>query len=144
MFPSPLGPPGKSVSVGRLNVCSIDNNDEVDCWGASALPGGIADGLLDGPNESLATCINGICSLPNYVPILTPDDADCNDWDPTVNPGMSELQGNNVDDDCDGVIDEPPGPSITMASLVDEYKIPAFIILSFIGIIFVGKSLKKD
>ena len=140
---SMLPPPGttaKSVSVGRLNVCIVTFQDEVNCWGVSSS----FTGLLDGPDESLATCINGICSLPNFVPILTPNDADCNDLDPTVNPGMIDVQGNNVDDDCDGVIDGPPGPSITMASLVDEYKTPVFIILSFIGIIFVGKSLKKD
>ena len=140
---SMLPPPGttaKSVSVGRLNVCIVTFQDEVNCWGVSSP----FTGLLDGPDESLTTCINGICSLPNFVPILTPNDADCNDLDPTVNPGMIDVQGNNVDDDCDGVIDGPPGPSITMASLVDEYKTPVFIILSFIGIIFVGKSLKKD
>ncbi len=114
MYP-PQGTVAKSVSVGRLNVCSVNFQDEIYCWGVPDwnnvnginYPTGFA-GLLDGPDESLVTCINGICSLPNYVPILTPDDVDCNDWDPTVNPSMSEVQGNNVDDDCDGIIDQSP------------------------------------
>ena len=31
---------------------------------------------------------------------------DCNDADPDVNPGVWERCGNNVDDNCDGQIDE--------------------------------------
>ncbi len=31
---------------------------------------------------------------------------DCDDDDPLVNPGATEVCGNNVDDDCDGAIDE--------------------------------------
>jgi hypothetical protein len=31
---------------------------------------------------------------------------DCNDDDPNVRPGVPEICGNNLDDNCDGVIDE--------------------------------------
>ena len=31
---------------------------------------------------------------------------DCDDADPQVNPHMTEVHGNGIDDDCDGTIDE--------------------------------------
>jgi len=31
---------------------------------------------------------------------------DCNDWDPTVNPGMPEMCGDWIDNNCDGLVDE--------------------------------------
>ncbi|NNE26945.1 MAG: hypothetical protein HKN09_08895, partial [Saprospiraceae bacterium] len=33
------------------------------------------------------------------------DECDCDDNDPNVNPAMSEVCGNGIDDDCDGVVD---------------------------------------
>ncbi|MCB9680279.1 MAG: right-handed parallel beta-helix repeat-containing protein [Alphaproteobacteria bacterium] len=35
---------------------------------------------------------------------------DCDDLDPAVNPGAEETDDNTIDDDCDGVAAEPPGP----------------------------------
>ena len=32
---------------------------------------------------------------------------DCDDSDPEVHPGHPEVQGNGIDDDCDGLVDEP-------------------------------------
>jgi len=40
----------------------------------------------------------------------TPAQGDCNDCDPLVNPGAIEVPGNMVDDDCDGIVDNAPGP----------------------------------
>lgn len=37
------------------------------------------------------------------------DDVDCNDLDPRVSPGASEVAWNGVDDDCDGRIDGDGG-----------------------------------
>ncbi len=35
---------------------------------------------------------------------------DCNDMDPLINPGAFDYVGNMVDDNCNGMVDEPPEP----------------------------------
>jgi hypothetical protein len=41
---------------------------------------------------------------------VTPAQGDCNDEDPTIGPYSIELANNNIDDNCNGVIDEPIVP----------------------------------
>lgn len=36
----------------------------------------------------------------------TPAMGDCDDFDPMVNPGMTEICGDRIDNNCDGFIDE--------------------------------------
>src|SRR5262252_8721015 len=47
-------------------------------------------------------CSSNDCDGDGY-----PTPADCNDADPMVNPGAYDFRGNNVDDDCNGVVDDP-------------------------------------
>ena len=115
--------------------CSVDSDCGVDAYGQPAFYGNV---------PATGYCIDYVCDLgPNYVD----NNLDCNDQAAWINPAQTEINNNGVDDDCDGQIDSPPGPpnpSISAATLIDEYKIPAVILLSFIGIIFIGKLLKKN
>ena len=40
---------------------------------------------------------------------FSPADGDCQDSDPAINPGASEVCDNGVDDNCDGSVDEGCG-----------------------------------
>ena len=61
-------------------------------------------------------CLQWIDSDMQRFAIGTPDDkdcdgytvqdGDCNDEDPLINPGATEVCGNGIDDNCNGVIDE--------------------------------------
>jgi len=48
---------------------------------------------------------------------FTEQDGDCNDIDPSVNPGADELYGDGVDNNCDGYVDMlPPEEPVTPAT----------------------------
>lgn len=46
---------------------------------------------------------------------------DCDDKNPAVHPGSLELQGNGIDDDCDGKTDEYDGPEADLDQDSDGY-----------------------
>ena len=116
-----------SFSVGGGNICVITSQASIACSGTIAstwqLPSFTVQACygLDSPPGS-----SGYCSVPNYVPIPTPNDIDCNDQDSSINPGQSETQGNNVDDNCDGQVDESPTPRALFPLIIINLPIIGF------------------
>ncbi|MFP4601237.1 MAG: MopE-related protein [Persicimonas sp.] len=85
--------PGEEVCDGIDNDCDGEVDEGVkDTFYADVDDDGFGD-----PNETTEAC-----SPPSgYVS----DDTDCDDTDGDVNPGMSEMCTDGVDNDCDGHID---------------------------------------
>jgi hypothetical protein len=93
------------VHPGTVEVCnSIDD----DCDGL--IDEGVQSTFYhDGDGDGYGNAMEGIhaCLAPSgYVSDLT----DCNDSNATIHPGANELN-DDVDNDCDGLIDEGLGPA---------------------------------
>ena len=87
---------------GNAEVCDdIDNNCNGQVDEGLAFTTYYLDADMDGYGNPLD--IVSACSEPSgYVE----DASDCNDSDPEINPAATEIPGNGIDEDCDGV-DEP-------------------------------------
>ena len=67
-------------------------------------------------------------------------EADCDDNDPTINPGVkTDIYGDSIDNDCDGEIDEDP-PFCSVKIIPDEFFVGLSLLprLKIIRIIGVG------
>lgn len=85
----------------KVDVCHYDKSE--DTWkilniSSNALNAHLRHGDIqlidadqDGYVEQMNDCVPG---------------GDCNDMDPEINPGMIEICGNGIDDNCNGLIDE--------------------------------------
>ena len=122
-----------NVNPGMEELCSNDIDDDCDgtidvVVGACDQPGysdltspcGVAvcnvdpfccnnswDGICAGEAASEAACAFCVCGCyDNDMDGYTTCDGDCDDLDDMVNPGMTEVCGNGIDDDCNGQVDE--------------------------------------
>ena len=94
-----------AVSPGAAEAC---NGIDDDCDGAFHV-----DGELDGDGDGYLGCeeCDDADAAANHDDVdsdgYSSCDGDCNDADPAVSPGATEVDGNAVDEDCDGVFGDP-------------------------------------
>jgi hypothetical protein len=98
---------GDSDNIGDVcDTCPDDPNNDVDGDGIC----GDIDSCPNDPNLGTDADGDGIDDACDPVPVDSDADGyfsvatggdDCDDTDPTVNPGATEIPANGVDDDCD-------------------------------------------
>ena len=129
-FTYPTGP----ANAGSLGAPDSDGDgwiDVLDCQPAdpSAYPG-----APEIPGDGIDNDCDGLDAggFIIFVPDsdfdgdgFTPNEGDCNDDDPAVNPGAAEVGFNLQDDDCDGAVDEGFGVDEASADLDQDGFTPA-------------------
>ncbi len=89
------------VHPDATEVC---NGIDDDCNGSIDDGLAVSDYFLDNDGDAWGvsdTPVSDCTQPPGYVP----DGGDCDDTDPAIHPGATEVC-NNLDDDCDGAVDE--------------------------------------
>ena len=99
------------ISPGAAEVCDAADVDE-DCDGLSDDADGSLDATsasdwypdddLDGYGDGTATPVPACDDPSGATTTYVDDDADCDDSDPDINPGATEVYGDGTDQTCDG------------------------------------------
>lgn len=80
--------------VSTTYVGPVEGGSDITCYKDSD-----GDGYSDGTSESVESCSSGYYEAGD----LTATSGDCDDTSAAVNPGASEVCGNAVDNDCNGL-----------------------------------------
>lgn len=92
-----------SVHPGAVEIC--DNGIDDDCDGV--IDNCVYYYYFDNDGDGYGNAGNPLISYdPNTPPGYITQGGDCDDGDPSIHPGATEICGNRIDDNCDGQVDE--------------------------------------
>lgn len=107
---------GVNIMIGNLNPfndvgeADCDDNNENRYPGASEICGNGVDEDCDG-NDLECVCVDGDGDgYDAFDASACPTGDDCNDNDENINPGVAEVCGDGIDNNCNNEIDEGCGP----------------------------------
>ncbi len=120
-WPRPTRRPRHVLSRGLLLITRYRRGTDCLVDGGSCGDGllGVGEACDFGPplpgDGCSATCgeCGAVVDTDGDADGVSPCDGDCDDDNPTVYPGAIEIPGNTINEDCDGLTDEWPGPLAT-------------------------------
>lgn len=116
----------------NLVPCGISDNTDCDDFDASVGGGVVNAYYQDWDGDTYGAQDWPVYSCTPIVGMVT-DNSDCDDFDSGVNPGVSEIAGNGIDDNCDGITDPVSGIQDDKTLVFSIYPNPAddFVYVSY-------------